>query len=899
MPKHRNASPIQRRLEKLRHAAGAVVRRTAQSLERAPAPPPSADEFRVLERVAALTHNAVVLTDRDACTMWVNEGFTRITGYTLDEVRGRKPGHFLQGGKTDPYTVEIMRRAIEAGEGFDVEILNYAKDGREYWLRIEAQPLLNDFGEVTNFIAIEADITQRRLDEERLRESRRLYQAALSGNLDAVFIYRALRDKHGRIHDFALLDMNQRAEREVGRPRGDLIGKSLHVVLPAANYAEFFAEYVQVITTNEPVEGEATLHLPKGPRTFQRQIVPIDEGVAVFVRDITERRATENALRRSEALLHRTQRLANLGGWEYDAQTGTYAFTEQARHILGLGDDAAVAAERFFERFAGAARQTLQTAITAALAGGSGFSHELSLDDGRRGVWVRVEGTPNAADGQPGLSGILQDVTERRAFESEIIERQARLRAVLSSVAEAVVSIDEAGNILEVNDSTLRMFGYTEADLLGANVSVLMPEPFHSAHDGYLRRYMSEGKARIMGYGRVVVGRRSDGSVFPIHLAVKEILTASGRMFTGTIRDLTSEQQSRELRARLESILEASPDYVAMTDETGRIVYLNRASRSLFQVDPSTGQPGSLLSLHAEGTRRALLTDIIPQAFERGVGVMEGELMGADGRVVPVMESVMAHKMPIGDGYFLSLIARDISELKRIERVKTELVSTVSHELRTPLTSIRGILGLVSSGVAGEVSPEAAEMLQVAVKNAERLNRLISDFLDLDKIESGNMNIPLGPFELQPLVEQAILDALAYARPAGVDVVLVQGLPGVIVHANADRTSQVLANLLSNAVKFSPRSGAVTVTLGTVAGVARISVHDQGPGIPESFQGFIFQKFAQADASDTRIQQGSGLGLSISKALVERMGGHIGFVSAPETGTTFHVDLPMVGDVAL
>ncbi|HEY9420409.1 MAG TPA: ATP-binding protein, partial [Thermoanaerobaculia bacterium] len=238
-------------------------------------------------------------------------------------------------------------------------------------------------------------------------------------------------------------------------------------------------------------------------------------------------------------------------------------------------------------------------------------------------------------------------------------------------------------------------------------------------------------------------------------------------------------------------------------------------------------------------------------------------------------------------------VARDIQDRKRVEQMKNDFVSVVSHELRTPLTSIRGSLGLIAGGVAGELPEKAQTLVEIAAKNCERLVRLINDILDVEKIEAGTMGFRFAAQELMPLVEQAVEINRAFAEELGVELRIVESADGARVWADADRVLQVMTNLLSNAAKFSPRGGSVEIAaVRAEAGNLRVSVTDHGAGIPPEFQPRIFERFAQADSSSTRQKGGTGLGLSISKAIVERHGGRIGFESEPGVATTFTFELP-------
>lgn len=234
----------------------------------------------------------------------------------------------------------------------------------------------------------------------------------------------------------------------------------------------------------------------------------------------------------------------------------------------------------------------------------------------------------------------------------------------------------------------------------------------------------------------------------------------------------------------------------------------------------------------------------------------------------------------------------DITELKRAERMKSEFVSTVSHELRTPLTSIGGSLGLLAGGAAGALPEAAVKLLDVAHRNCNRLTLLINDLLDMEKIDAGKLRFDLEAQLLMPLVEQSIEANAGYAMAHGVSLELTGSAPGACAHIDAHRFLQVMANLLSNAAKFSPRGASVEIAAATRENMIRIEIRDRGPGIPEAFRACIFQKFSQADSTDTRAKSGTGLGLAISKALVEGMGGTMGFETAPGAGTTFYFELP-------
>jgi signal transduction histidine kinase len=238
-------------------------------------------------------------------------------------------------------------------------------------------------------------------------------------------------------------------------------------------------------------------------------------------------------------------------------------------------------------------------------------------------------------------------------------------------------------------------------------------------------------------------------------------------------------------------------------------------------------------------------------------------------------------------------VAYDLTERKKIENMKSEFISTVSHELRTPLTSIHGALDLLAAGVAGELQPDVRTLLDIANEDCNRLVRLVNDILDAEKIASGNMRFDMAVQPLRPLLDQAIAATQAYAAQYGVSFAL-EADAGCRVRADADRIIQVMINLLSNAAKYSHFGTIVRVRLTETEGGVRVSVIDRGEGIPDEFHDRIFQRFAQADGSDSRKKSGTGLGLSICKAIIEKHRGHISFRSTPGVGSEFYFELPVV-----
>ncbi|MGA8629590.1 MAG: PAS domain S-box protein [Terracidiphilus sp.] len=348
-----------------------------------------------------------------------------------------------------------------------------------------------------------------------------------------------------------------------------------------------------------------------------------------------------------------------------------------------------------------------------------------------------------------------------------------------------------------------------------------------------------------------------------------------------------------ELSRQQEILLDSVTDGICGLDRNGRVSFANSAAARLLgvPVEGLIGKSAHEILHDAAPPDRACDQDCPIRRTSEAPGSSTGEdnIFRADGGSFPAEYVVTPIR---GHGRFLGsvLTFRDISQRYALDQLKDEFISTVSHELRTPLTSIRGALGLLSSGMLGETNEKATNLLRIALTNSDRLVRLINDILDLERIQSGREPLSFKPVQLASVVKQAIDDMQPMADSAGVK--LIHDATLVEISADPDRLLQVITNLLSNAVKFSPPNSPVSVMLRPgVTGVI-LSVIDHGRGIPADKLETIFGRFQQVDASDSRQKGGTGLGLAICRTIVMQHSGRIWAERNPVRGSTFRVFLP-------
>ncbi len=435
-------------------------------------------------------------------------------------------------------------------------------------------------------------------------------------------------------------------------------------------------------------------------------------------------------------------------------------------------------------------------------------------------------------------------------------------------------------------------------------------------HDA-ARTLISSGKGKvIMDEIRLVTRelQASDKAALDRRIAANDALTLRTERLTQTLfavlvvfllaafillsRQIRARQQlftvAQATAGRLDAILDNAQDAVITLNPSGTIETVNKAAETMFGLPRETLVRRALSQFVDLPDRGQLFVQHLAGGDDLSKGVLrEFVAYRTDGSTFPVEASIGLVRLPEGERITASV--RDISERRRVEKLKAEFVSTVSHELRTPLTSIAGSLGLLVGGAAGALPERAARLLGIAHSNCQRLVRLINDILDIEKIESGQMEFDLRPLDLGDLAQRAVDGMGGLGGQMGVTFKLdvAPNLPPV--RGDADRLTQVAANLLSNAAKFSPPDGVVEVRVyAPRPDLLRFCVRDHGAGVPEAFRDRIFSKFAQADASDTRAKGGTGLGLAISREIVQRHGGRLWFESEPGQGATFQFELATV-----
>jgi PAS domain S-box-containing protein len=536
-----------------------------------------------------------------------------------------------------------------------------------------------------------------------------------------------------------------------------------------------------------------------------------------------------------------------------------------------------------------------------------------------------------------GILAIGKNITERIDKEISLRTSESKLRALIEGAIDGIITINEKGIMDSVNPATTKLFRYEQEELIGQNISLLMPEPYRSKHDDYILNYLRTGTKKIIGIGREVPGMRKDGTLFPFRLSVTEIFVGNKRSFMGMVHDLTSQKAAEEkIKEYTEQLETKVKERTARLEQTNKSLQHEINERKSIEEALKEGQKlhSAIARNFPDGTI-SVLDQELRYVFIEGkelfaMGVTSEKLIGTkladrlpphlSEKITDVLENVFRNRketieieinenhyvlnaVPLSDdsGKVKQILVVEenitvqkhaeqnmreaLNKEKELSKLKSNFVSMASHEFRTPLATILSSTSLLERyNELPEIEKREKHLrrIKTAVGN---LTSILNDFLSLSKLEEGQMTSNPTTCKIEKLLEELAEEMQEVAKP---------GQQINYSHKGADQIQidplmlkNVLHNLLSNAIKYSNEMQPIILSSEVESNNLTVTLEDRGMGIPESDQQFLFERFFRSQ--NVSHIQGTGLGLNIVQKYVELMNGSIDFTSEEGKGTTFYL----------
>lgn len=676
-------------------------------------------------------------------------------------------------------------------------------------------------------------------------------------------------------------------------------------------------------------------------------------GVSTTVRDISEQQAAEARIHELNANLEAQVQLrtAELNQLNLLMNSVLRAATEVsiiatgldgkislfnrgAERILGCAAEDIVGkstTERFFvpEELAARSKElSLETGrpiegrqaliLKPEIEGAESREWTLQRQDGSRFIASVAITAMRDNDGQlTGFLGIAIDITRQKNTERELASSLATTQAILDTAPNPIITVDDKGQVLSFNPAGERVFGYGQNEIVGQNVRLLMPDSNRPDHANLFAHYRRDDNSAVVDTGREVLARHKDGTVFPIHLAVGTMTFAGTRRYVGLITDLTEQYQQRMalLAARDQLMMAANVARLGIWTWTlaDNSLQWNDRMFELYDYPQSLRETG----LNYSHWRQRLHPDDMQANDQSLSAALEGRgnydiifrITLPDGRVRFLQVAAYIERDERNQPVKVTGINLDITAQRELETrllqakeqadlasaAKSSFLANMSHEIRTPMNAVLGLLQLVRQT---ELNLRQQDYVDKALSSGRALLSLLNDILDYSKIEAGKLELDLHPLELDALMRELgdVLSGNQGKKDIEILFAIDPNLPSVLV-GDKLRLLQVMINLAGNAFKFTQQGqiviGVEELQRSNGSILLRFSVTDTGIGISTEQLQRIFQSFTQAEASTARRFGGSGLGLVISKRLIELMHGTLEVTSEPGKGSRFWFDVPL------
>ena len=867
-------------------------------------------QVQLLAKVVAQINEAVIISDKDGLIQWVNDGFTNITGYKLEEVQNKKAASFLYGSLTDKLVIKRIAENLFKGEAIVEELLNYRKDGSSYWVRESIKNIHNDIGEITHFISIQNDITNRK---ER--------ELAIEGLYKEVADYKFALDQSAIVIIFntagKVVHVNKQFCNINGLEEAEIIGKDYRSISLSMRDKSIMKPIWAKLSTGEIWKGELINRNHNGKSYWaDTTIVPlldVNEKPHQFLAiqtDITARKELESQLLNNKNKLELAMQVAQLGAWEISTDNTLY-LSKELRKIYHFPLNADIPLQELFSKMHPDDVNFMRDSMH--LVDGARELAEVEfrfIIDGKvRYMASNISPRVNEQGILVGTFGTAKDITQRKLTELALKKSEEEKAVVLNNAQTMICIHDMDGKIIDVNTAGEKMSGFTKEEVIGINLKLLVSPEFREYYDNYI----VEIRAKRSASGSLqIINKAGQKRVWLYQNSVYEnngsapYIIASAIDITESVKAQNEIEKQRQFTRQ---IIDNSPNVIFVMNEQQQIVLSNKTFCEYYSYNKNELPFANELS---KGEEDIFLGDSISMMdMEDGEIIrLEGSMENKDDGNAPSWFNIIkkCFKEKNGKKYILGF-GMDITSRYQIEtdliaanemversmKVKDQFISNMSHEIRTPLNAVIGFTDLLAETT---LNNEQAEYIEIVKTASQNLLALINNILDLSKIESGNISLENLPIDIKHIVKSAAKIVEPKAKGKGIEIIcnISPNIPEKLM-GDQLRLSQILFNLLGNAVKFTDE-GHVEIACKMVGGsdskkqYISFTVNDTGIGVAEEKQHDIFKRFTQANSDTQRLYGGTGLGLNITKGIVDMFGGKLTLESVPGKGSSFHFILP-------
>ena len=856
-------------------------------------------ELERLALIAQRTKNVIVLTDLEGKITWVNNAFESLSGYSLKEVMGSRPGDVLQGEKTDRETTKDISEHLRSNKSYQGEIYNYAKDGRGYWLELYIDPYYDDNGQLIGYIAIENEITEKRQQREDLRESEAKLSAVINSIPDLIS-YKNLKGEYELGNEAFYRLANVTAETLAGSRDAQIFSKEVAEEIAVADSIALKYGFAEAKEEQVPFpDGSERILETRKTVVKDKNQTPI--GIVGVGRDVTEIRAAERKIRESQERLTLATNAMHLGIWDWNIERNDLIWDDSMYLLFEISPTKFSGAYKAFESALHPEdKERVWSEVEACIQEQKDFDSNFRII-GRKENVKHIKATAKLIKSEDGtgnrLIGINYDITK----EVYAKQRIDQLVEWLNESSEAVQVSNEAGELVFVNHEAARRLGASREELTGKYIGEI-EKLFQKKEDWkkHVEEMKQKGSMLTTGYHK-----KKNGQTFPVEASVKYHVSSGGKGFIlAFIRDISERvQYEQKLKASSKALEEAQEiakvggwevnlidNTVSYTRETYRILgedtdnYIPSIEKGLKFYTPESRQE-------------------IEQALKRAIHDgkdfdLEGKLKTKQGdlKVVRIrgVSEVKNGKTERITGIFQDItnekeaeekLKSYASELESINQDLDQFAYAVSHDLKAPLRAINNLSEWIEEDLEQVLEGDTKEQFSLLRGRVQRMELLINGILQYSR--AGRAKANLTNIKLKPFVED-ICDSLKHSNN------IQYTIQGENFELQTDKVAleQVVSNFVSNGIKYNDKEIAeVGIRWHQTADMLEFSISDNGPGIEEQYHEKIFVMFQTLQARD--VIESTGVGLAIVKKLIKDKGGDIRVDSKLGEGTTFTFTWPL------